>query len=106
MLEHQCNALRASKDWWKFLSAFEHAKLITLERALVFFGYHRAPAGSPAHRPIPANFGRIGLPFNVFEAVLQDAAVYRLGLGVGLGVGVWVGLGLACCRTLPSTGSD
>ena len=47
----------------------------------VFFGYHRAPAGSPAHRPIPANFGRIGLPFNVFEAVLQDAAVYRLGLG-------------------------
>ena len=79
MLEHQCNALRASKDWWKFLSAFEHAKLITLERALVFFSYHRAPAGSPAHRPIPANFGRIGLPFNVFEAVLQDAAVYRLG---------------------------
>jgi len=77
VLEHQCNALRASKDWWKFLSAFEHAKLITLERALVFFSYHRAPAGSPAHRPIPANFGRIGLPFNVFEAVLQDAAVYR-----------------------------
>ena len=29
VLEHQCNALRASKDWWKFLSAFEHAKLIT-----------------------------------------------------------------------------
>ena len=77
VLEHQRVALRSERGWWKHLSAFEYAKLITLERALVFFGYHRAKASEPSHLPIPANFGRIGLPFNIFEAVLQDAVFYR-----------------------------
>lgn len=53
VLRHQCNALRSSADWWKYLSAFEHAKLITLERTLVHFSFHRAPAAAPEHRPIP-----------------------------------------------------
>ena len=69
VLDHQQSALRSMSDWWKYLSAFEHAKLITLERALVFFGYHRAPEAANEHQPIPANFGRVGLPFNILEAV-------------------------------------
>lgn len=72
VLQHQQRALRQTKDWWMHLSAFEHAKLITLERALYFFGLHR-----DGELPIPQNFGRIGLPFNILEAVLQDALIYR-----------------------------
>ena len=29
VLDHQQRALRSQSDWWKYLSAFEHAKLIT-----------------------------------------------------------------------------
>ena len=86
VLKHQQVALRSEQGWWKHLSAFEHAKLITLERALVFFGYHRAKASEPSHLPIPANFGRVGLPFNIFEAVLQDAVFYRQSANAWAGV--------------------
>ena len=72
VLEHQRRALRQTTNWWMYLSAFEHAKLITLERALIFFSRHRE-----GELPIPDNFGRIGLPFNILEAVLQDALIYR-----------------------------
>ncbi len=96
VLDHQQRALRSQSDWWKYLSAFEHAKLITLERALIFFSYHRAPSGAAEHLPIPANFGRIGLPFNIFEAVLQDALFYRTGTTPASNA--WAGVPLILAR--------
>lgn len=54
----------------KKLAAFERIKIFTVERSLELFDQHRL-----GRIPIPPYFGFFGLPFNIFEAVLQDAAV-------------------------------
>ena len=51
--------------WWRPLGIFELAKLKTVEMTLERFVEHRR-AGN-----LPANFGHIGLPFNILEAVMQ-----------------------------------
>lgn len=59
-------SIRSSSAWWQHLSFFEHAKLVTVEMTLNRFSSHRRSAS------IPSNFGRVGLPFNIMEAVLED----------------------------------
>eukprot|EP00965_Chrysotila_dentata_P050689 1680516-Pleurochrysis_carterae.AAC.3 len=57
--------IRSKEGWWKHLSLFEQAKLLTVEVTLSRIATHRK------ERSIPATFGHIGLPFNILEAVLQ-----------------------------------
>jgi hypothetical protein len=57
------------------LAPFERAKIFTVERSLELFSSHRLRRSSA---PIPALFGQIGLPFNILEAVVQDACIDRL----------------------------
>mmetsp|Transcript_18915 Transcript_18915/g.31675 ORF Transcript_18915/g.31675 Transcript_18915/m.31675 type:complete len:478 (+) Transcript_18915:32-1465(+) len=54
------------------LSLFELAKILTVERSLELFISHRSRGV-----PLPPNFGETGLPFNILEAVLQDATLLR-----------------------------
>ena len=58
--------IRRDPLWWRHLSVFEHAKLITVEMTLHRFAACRRAAS------IPGNFGHVGLPFNILEAVLED----------------------------------
>lgn len=58
--------VRSTPGWWRPLGLFELAKLLTVEMTLERFIEHRRD------RNLPDNFGHIGLPFNILEAVLQD----------------------------------
>ncbi|EOD13577.1 hypothetical protein EMIHUDRAFT_437128, partial [Emiliania huxleyi CCMP1516] len=60
--------VHATEGWWRPLGIFELAKLKTVEMTLERFVEHRR-AGN-----LPANFGHIGLPFNILEAVMQEAS--------------------------------
>jgi hypothetical protein len=59
-------AVRSTAGWWQPLGLFELAKLCTVEMTLERFVEHRRFAN------LPSNFGHLGLPFNILEAVLQD----------------------------------
>ena len=76
--------------WWRPLGVFELAKLKTVEMTLERFIEHRRDAN------LPTNFGHIGLPFNILEAVLQD---------VKLGYLTNAAAGLALCMARPGQGS-
>lgn len=59
-------AVRADGRWWRHLSPFEHAKLLTVELTLQNF------VAARREERIAPSFGHIGLPFNILEAVLED----------------------------------
>lgn len=77
VLSAQKTRVRSGRFWWFYLNVFEHFKLLTVEMALDRFALHRSPVSSEDHVPIPQNFGEIGVPFNVLEAVLQDFLGFR-----------------------------
>lgn len=81
--------IHSTPDWWRPLGFFELAKLKTVEMTLERFIEHRR------HSNLPANFGHIGLPFNILEAVLQD---------VKLGYMTNAAAGLALCVARPGQG--
>ncbi len=78
--------VRSTAGWWRPLGLFELAKLCTVEMTLERFVEHRRDAN------LPANFGHIGLPFNILEAVLQD---------LKLGFTTNAAAGLALCVARP-----
>jgi hypothetical protein len=65
---HMRQAVRSRPGWDGALNWFEVAKLTTMDITLERFAEHRLRG-----RPLPPNFGHFGLPFNILEAVLQDA---------------------------------
>jgi hypothetical protein len=75
---------------------FERAKTVTIEKSLELFDDHRL-----GRQRIPALFGRIGLPFNILEAVAQDASIGRL-------PNAWAGVPLMLARPghAPASVSD
>ena len=77
---------RHTPNWWRPLGLFELAKLLTVEMTLERFIEHRQSGD------LPANFGHIGLPFNILEAVLQD---------LKLGFTTNAAAGLALCVARP-----
>jgi len=65
---HMRHAVRSRPNWHSALNWFEVAKLTTVDITLERFAEHRL-----RRQPLPPNFGHIGLPFNILEAVLQDS---------------------------------
>jgi hypothetical protein len=65
---HMKHAVRSRPGWDRGLNWFEVAKLTTMDLTLDRFADHRLRG-----RPLPPNFGHLGLPFNILEAVLSDA---------------------------------
>jgi len=70
LLEAVCEQLGASMRsrprWWSHLTLFEHAKMLTVEITMRKYVAARRSA------TIPSNFGHLGLPVNILEAVLED----------------------------------
>ena len=85
--------VHSTPNWRRGLGLFELAKLMTVEMTLERFIDHRKNAN------LPSNFGHIGLPFNIFEAVLQD-------LKLGFHTNALAGLALCLARPGQSAGPD
>lgn len=84
------DTVHSTPGWQKGLGLFELAKLMTVEMTLERFIEHRRDAN------LPSNFGHVGLPFNILEAVLQD---------VKLGFHTNAAAGLALCLARPGQGT-
>ncbi|KAL1530940.1 hypothetical protein AB1Y20_001831 [Prymnesium parvum] len=59
-------AMRRRPRWWAHLTPFEHAKMLTVERTMEEYLAARREGA------VRAGFGRLGLPLNILEAVLED----------------------------------
>lgn len=65
-------AMRSSSSWWRHLTLFEHAKMLTVELTMRKYIAARRTAS------VPQNFGHVGLPVNILEAVIEDLRFGRM----------------------------
>lgn len=96
---HMRQAVRSRPGWDRALNWFEVAKLTTMDITLERFAEHRL-----CGRPLPPNFGHLGLPFNILEAVLQDAlrgCHHNAAAGLALGASRPGSAGAAAVSTDP-----